>query len=212
MDVVVFWINDNLLAILVSLLGLLVVSNVYCVLKNRAERSRVRRILKNHNIESDKALKEAASDGGTYLHEAVLQDTPKPKPASYEYPVGAEASVGMTAAEAMASRPQYSAANEGEIKDSDQENSSMGKPTEQELQEALHHAALMRETGADEHYIAKAILNLNYRNKKLEKVLEHAERYLRGEDPQEHSRLVHAIEEAKKAGESTEDEAVIATY
>lgn len=76
----------------------------------------------------------------------------------------------------------------------------MGTPTPQELETALREAARMREQGVDEHYLAKAILNLHYRCGLLEKVLHAAENYLQsGMAEGEHTRLVKAIEQARAA-------------
>lgn len=70
----------------------------------------------------------------------------------------------------------------------------MGKPTEQELQIALTEAARMRESGEDPHYVAKALLNHNYRLKYLEDVLRAAEIYTRsGLGSTAHLKLVSAI-------------------
>ncbi|GAB4300987.1 MAG: hypothetical protein Kow0096_21470 [Thiohalomonadaceae bacterium] len=78
----------------------------------------------------------------------------------------------------------------------------MGMPTEQELKEALAEAGRMREQGDDPHHIAKALLNLNYRVKSLEKVLEAAELFYRsGQSVTEHQRLKRAIAEARAATE-----------
>ncbi|MEW6647394.1 MAG: hypothetical protein AB1450_09365 [Pseudomonadota bacterium] len=78
----------------------------------------------------------------------------------------------------------------------------MGMPTEQELKEALAEAGRMREQGDDPHHIAKALLNLNYRVKSLEKVLEAAELFYRsGQSVTEHQRLKKAIAEAHAATE-----------
>lgn len=74
----------------------------------------------------------------------------------------------------------------------------MGKPTDEELMQALAEAARMRESGSDPHHIAKALLNFNYRLKYLEKVLEAAEYYLRGEDAHLHHQLQEAIEVARR--------------
>ena len=46
----------------------------------------------------------------------------------------------------------------------------MGKPTPEELQKALTEAGRMREKGEDSHFLAKSILNMNFRIKILEKV------------------------------------------
>lgn len=78
----------------------------------------------------------------------------------------------------------------------------MGKPTRQELDDALAQAAHMREGGMDEHHLGKCLLNLNYRNKLLENVLQHAELYVRnGSDPHQHTLLVKAIKDVEAAGQ-----------
>ena len=78
----------------------------------------------------------------------------------------------------------------------------MGTPTAEELAQALAEAARMRERGEDEHHIAKALLNLNYRLHGLEKVRSAARHFLHsGLAPHEHAELVKAIEAADKAAE-----------
>lgn len=78
----------------------------------------------------------------------------------------------------------------------------MGMPTDQELKQALAEAGRMREQGEDPHHIAKALLNLNYRVKSLEKVLEAAELFYRsGQSVTEHQRLRKAIADAHAAVE-----------
>lgn len=80
----------------------------------------------------------------------------------------------------------------------------MGRPTWEELQEALATAARMREKGEDEHHLAKALLNMNYRLRYLEKVLEAAEYFLlTGQDAYKHTELKLAIEEARRAERQT---------
>ncbi len=86
----------------------------------------------------------------------------------------------------------------------------MGKPTEEEYELALTHAAQLREQGEDVYYIAKSLLNLNYRMKFLEDVLAKADLYLHsGEGGHEHAELVKAIEAAEEAslaaGEDDDD-------
>jgi hypothetical protein len=72
----------------------------------------------------------------------------------------------------------------------------MGKPTEAELKIALEEAARMREHDQDPHHIAKALLNIHYRNRYLEKVLRAAERYLHsGQGASAHTQLVRSINE-----------------
>ncbi len=76
----------------------------------------------------------------------------------------------------------------------------MSRPSEQELNQALARAANMREHDNDKDFLAKSLLNLNYRNQLLEEVLSKAKLYLHsGESPHEHTLLVKAIEKAEKA-------------
>ncbi|KPK40151.1 MAG: hypothetical protein AMJ69_03535 [Gammaproteobacteria bacterium SG8_47] len=76
----------------------------------------------------------------------------------------------------------------------------MGKPKKQELETALDAAKRLRETGQDKYFLGKALLNLHYRMSFLEKVMEVADRYLHsGLSEQEHTRLMRAIEAAKRA-------------
>lgn len=84
----------------------------------------------------------------------------------------------------------------------------MGKPTEEELKTALAEAARMREHGEDPHFLAKSLLNLNYRLKHLEHVLQASERYLHsGLAEHNHAELVRAIEAYKRAEvRGTQDE------
>lgn len=70
----------------------------------------------------------------------------------------------------------------------------MGKPTEIELEAALAQASQMREQGNDPHFMAKSLLNMNYRISLLEKVRYYAELYLKtGNGTHEHTMLVKAI-------------------
>lgn len=74
----------------------------------------------------------------------------------------------------------------------------MPKPTEEELETALKMAAHMRDKKIDPFYLAKALLNHNYRIKYLEEILHAADRYLnRGMSEQEKTRLIRMIEKAK---------------
>ena len=75
----------------------------------------------------------------------------------------------------------------------------MGKPTKDELDTALKHAVLLREQGEDIYYMAKCLLNLDYRIKFYEDVLEKADFYLHsGAGAQEHAELVNAIKRARQ--------------
>ena len=79
----------------------------------------------------------------------------------------------------------------------------MGKPTKEELAEALSEARRMRESGEDPHHVAKALLNMNFRTEFLEQVLETAEYYLRGEDAHAHTRLKKAIDKCREVDRKT---------
>ena len=83
----------------------------------------------------------------------------------------------------------------------------MGKPTPEELETALKHAARMRENGEDQFFMAKSLLNINYRMKYLEEVLDKAKLYLHsGEAAVEHALLLKAIEEAETASRTPGDD------
>lgn len=76
----------------------------------------------------------------------------------------------------------------------------MGKPTVEELKQALHAAITMRESGQDPDFIAKSLLNLNYRVEKLESVLSAARRYLHaGQSVSDHRTLLRAVQTAEEA-------------
>ena len=76
----------------------------------------------------------------------------------------------------------------------------MGKPTKEELETALQEARRMREEGEDTHHVAKALLNIHYRNDYLQNVLRAVEDYLHsGLAETEHTRLLKAIEKAREA-------------
>lgn len=76
----------------------------------------------------------------------------------------------------------------------------MSRPTEEELAIALEKAAQMRESGDDDSFLAKSLLNLNYRNEILEEVLSKAKHYMHsGQASREHTLLLKAIEKADKA-------------
>ena len=78
----------------------------------------------------------------------------------------------------------------------------MGKPTEEEYKQAIEEAVRMREQGDDPSFIAKALLNLNYRVHYLQKVLHQADNYLHfGQEEAEHTKLLKAIDAAKHAEE-----------
>ncbi len=76
----------------------------------------------------------------------------------------------------------------------------MSKPTEEELQAALKMAAQMRDKNIDPFFIAKTLLNHNYRIKYLEEILQAADRYInRGMSEQEKTHLIRTINKIKDA-------------
>lgn len=83
----------------------------------------------------------------------------------------------------------------------------MSRPTEEELKTALERATQIREAGEDEFFLAKSVLNLNYRVSALEDVLEKAKLYMHsGEGAHEHTMLLKAIEKAEQADAYLGDE------
>ena len=81
----------------------------------------------------------------------------------------------------------------------------MGKPTPEELQTALTEAGHMREKDEDPHFLAKSILNMNFRIKILEKVHHSTALYLHSEQgTTEHTRLLQAIKEYESLDYRTE--------
>lgn len=80
----------------------------------------------------------------------------------------------------------------------------MSKPTDEELKIALKTAAHMRDNNSDEFFIAKSLLNHNYRIKYLEEIMHAADRYInRGMSEQERMHLIRTIEKAKDADSFT---------
>ena len=78
----------------------------------------------------------------------------------------------------------------------------MSKPSNEELEQALEAAKMMRETGQDPDYLAKSLLNCHYQSVFLEQVLHAAERYINsGQGEREHSRLIQAINKARETEE-----------
>jgi len=83
----------------------------------------------------------------------------------------------------------------------------MGKPSDSELKQALEKAAQMREQSADPDFIAKSLLNLNYRFEIWQRVIAATKLYLHsGEGATEHSRLIRALAEAEKLEVKTDDD------
>lgn len=76
----------------------------------------------------------------------------------------------------------------------------MSKPTPDELKTAIAEAIRLREQGEDVHFLAKTLLNHNYRLPLLEDVLLKTKRYLHsGQGPVEHTELLKAIEKAERS-------------
>jgi len=76
----------------------------------------------------------------------------------------------------------------------------MSKPSEAELKRALKHAIEMKEHGDDPDFMAKALLNHNYRLKYLTELLKIADRYMNhGMADHERSLLLRAIDKANDA-------------
>ena len=74
------------------------------------------------------------------------------------------------------------------------------KPTDNELEIAIVTAEAMRESGADEHHLARTLLYQYQRLQDLEKVRVAAENYLHfGQEEPQHAELVLAIEAARQA-------------
>jgi hypothetical protein len=81
----------------------------------------------------------------------------------------------------------------------------MGKPTDDQLKQALAKAAEMREHGEDPDFLAKSLLNLNYRFAVWQKVIDATKRYLHaGHGSSEHARLVSAMREAERIEEESD--------
>ena len=76
----------------------------------------------------------------------------------------------------------------------------MGKPTDEEIKEALAEAGRMREQDDDPHHVAKALLNCHFMLQHAEKVYHAAQEFLHtGMDQTQHSRLVKALDEYRTA-------------
>lgn len=76
----------------------------------------------------------------------------------------------------------------------------MGKPSKEELAEALAEAGRMREQGEDPHFVAKSLLNHDYRLKLFEQLYQCVEHYLRsGQAEQEHGKLMKILDKIRSA-------------
>lgn len=75
----------------------------------------------------------------------------------------------------------------------------MSKPTEIELKTALVASATMKEHNKDPFFIAKSLLNHNYRLKYYEELLTAADRYMNhGQAEHERMKLLRCIEKIKE--------------
>jgi hypothetical protein len=83
----------------------------------------------------------------------------------------------------------------------------MGKPTKNELEQALIKAGEMREQAKDPDFIAKSLLSLNYRFDVWQKVVAATKLYLHsGQNATEHSRLIKALREAERLDDINQDD------
>lgn len=74
----------------------------------------------------------------------------------------------------------------------------MGRPTKEELAAALAEAARMREQGEDEYFVAKSLLNHDYRLKLYEQLYQSVEHYLRsGQSDTEHGKLMKILDKIR---------------
>ncbi len=86
----------------------------------------------------------------------------------------------------------------------------MSKPTDIELKTALVAAATMKEHNKDPFFMAKSLLNHNFRLKHYEDLLKATDRYMNhGQAENERLKLLRCIEKIKDAenrNSNTEDE------
>lgn len=74
----------------------------------------------------------------------------------------------------------------------------MSKPTETELKTALVAAQTMKEHGKDPFYLAKSLLNHNYRLRYFEDLLKTADLYMNhGQSEYDRLQLLHQIEKVR---------------
>ena len=83
----------------------------------------------------------------------------------------------------------------------------MGKPSKSELEQALTKAGEMREHDQDPDFMAKSLLNLNYRFDVWQKVVKATKLYLHsGQSATEHSRLIKVLREAERLDDINQDD------
>lgn len=76
----------------------------------------------------------------------------------------------------------------------------MSKPTDTELKTAMTAAASMKEQNKDPFFVAKSLLNHNYRLRFYEDLLKHADLYMNhGQAEHDHMELLRSIEKVKEA-------------
>ncbi len=75
----------------------------------------------------------------------------------------------------------------------------MSKPTEIELETAIKAAIKIKEQGTDSYFVAKSLLNLSYRMKYYEALLNTVDRYLNhGQAEHERMKLLKTIEQIRQ--------------
>ncbi len=80
------------------------------------------------------------------------------------------------------------------------------KPNEDELRIALDEAERIRDANEDSHFLGKCLLYLNQRNRELEQVFDHVEKYLKfGLPVEEHSALVRLVDEIRERAVENDD-------
>jgi hypothetical protein len=80
------------------------------------------------------------------------------------------------------------------------------KPNDNELKIALDEAERIREENEDPCFLGKSLLYLEGRNRELEQVFEHVEKYLKfGLPVEEHSALVRLVDEIRERAEKDDD-------
>ncbi len=83
----------------------------------------------------------------------------------------------------------------------------MGVPTDEELQQAIDSAIAMRERNEDPNFLAKCLLNAQFRLKLMDKLLHSTKLYLRsGQGSHEHSLLLKAIKEVESSSNDSSDQ------
>ncbi len=75
----------------------------------------------------------------------------------------------------------------------------MSKPTEEELKTALIAATRLKESDSDKYFVAKSLLNLNFRMRFYEELLHAADLYMNhGQSEHDRMQLLSAINKVKE--------------